>query len=398
MASITFGLSGNHSARAKYPAACALPLVKLLTKESVMAKIIKNCIDRDLPVDSMIEAMQKAIEENPANTPTLSARSVQPGVIPQPPLALAAITGKLWKPGRTLRVRFLDGDPVVQTRLQPFAHVWSQYANITFVFGNDPDAEIRISFLQPGSWSYIGTDALTIPKNQPTMNYGWLTKATADDEYSRVVTHEFGHSIGCIHEHQNPVADIPWDKPKVYQYYQGPPNNWTKEQVDVNLFQRYSADITQFSAFDRNSIMLYPVPNDLTIGDFEVGWNKMLSQTDEQFIATLYPFAPKPQNELTIDAPSISASIGQFGEIDTYTFVVKNAGKYRMETEGKTDVFMSLFGPSDNTKAIAQDDDSGGRLQARIIIALQPGTYTLRIRHFSAKRTGDYKIGVYTAQ
>ncbi len=360
-------------------------------------KTIKSCIDRDLPVDAMFDAMHKAIEENSANTPTLSTRSVQPGVFPMPPLALAAITGKLWKPGRTLRVRFLDGDPVIQTRLQPFAHIWSQYADIKFTFGNDPAAEIRISFLQPGSWSYIGTDALTIPKDQPTMNYGWLTKATADDEYSRVVTHEFGHAIGCIHEHQNPSTDIPWDKPKVYKYYQGPPNNWSKDQVDINLFQRYSADITQFSAFDRSSIMLYPVPNDLTIGDYEVGWNKVLSPTDEQFIGTLYPLAPKPQNELTIDAPSTAASIGQFGEVDTYTFVVKKAGPYRMETEGSTDVVMSLFGPNDSTKALAQDDDSGGRAQARIVIALQPGTYTLRIRHFSNKRTGDYKLGVHTA-
>ncbi len=363
-----------------------------------MVKIIQSCIDRDLPVDSMIEAMHKAIEENSANAPTFSSRSVQPGVIPLPPLALAAVTGKLWKPGRTLRVRFLDGDPVVQMRLQPFAHIWSQYANIKFEFGNDPAAEIRISFLQPGSWSYIGTDALTIPKNQPTMNYGWLTQATENDEYSRVVTHEFGHSIGCIHEHQNPAADIPWDKPKVYAYYQGPPNNWNKDQVDTNLFERYSADITQFSAFDRDSIMLYPIPNDLTIGDFEVGWNKVLSATDEQFIATLYPLDTKPQSELTLDAPSITASIGQFGEIDTYTFAVKNAGQYRMETEGSTDVAMSLFGPNDNTKAIAQDDDSGGRLQARIVTALQPGLYTLRIRHFNNQRTGDYKIGVYTAK
>lgn len=31
------------------------------------------------------------------------------------PAALAALTGKLWQPGRTLRVTFLDGAPEVQT-------------------------------------------------------------------------------------------------------------------------------------------------------------------------------------------------------------------------------------------------------------------------------------------
>jgi len=362
-----------------------------------MPDIIKTCIDRDISVDSMIDAMREAIAENPANAAIAPTRGLQPGGEPLPPLALAALTGKLWKPGRTLHVRFLDGDPVIQTRLQPFAHIWSQFADIKFTFGNDPDAEIRVSFAQPGSWSYIGTDALTIPKDQPTMNYGWLTQATADDEYSRVVTHEFGHAIGCIHEHQNPSADIPWDKPKVYTYYKGPPNNWTQDQVDANLFQRYSADITQFSQFDTQSIMLYPVPKDFTIGGFEVGWNKVLSATDKQFIGTLYPLNTTPQNQLIIDAPSIGAAIGQAGEVDSYTFVVKTAGQYRMETEGYTDLVMSLFGPADATKAITQDDDSGGRLQPRIIATLQPGVYTLGVRHFSATSTGSYKIGVYTA-
>ncbi|MEZ4614045.1 MAG: hypothetical protein R2867_00825 [Caldilineaceae bacterium] len=116
-----------------------------------------------------------------------------PGAFIDSPVALAALTGKLWSPGRTLRVRFLDGEAAIWQRVEPFAHQWSDYANIKFAFGNDPDAEIRISFLQPGSWSYIGTDALSIPKDQPTMNFGWLKQATPNDEYSCVVTHEFGH-------------------------------------------------------------------------------------------------------------------------------------------------------------------------------------------------------------
>jgi hypothetical protein len=291
---------------------------------------------------------------------------------------------------------FLDGDPVVQQRVQPFAHLWEQYANIKFEFGDDPNAEIRISFKQSGSWSYLGTDALTIPKNQPTMNYGWLRQSTDDEEYSRVVVHEFGHSLGCIHEHQNPSTDIPWDKEAVYKYYQGPPNNWTKAQVDVNLFTRYSADITQFSQFDRESIMLYPVPNDLTIGDFEVGWNTKLSAQDKAFIATLYPFAPKLENELKLDGPPVEASIGQFGETDSYNFAVSKEGNYRLETEGTSDVVMSLFGPDNPATFVAMDDDSGAGFNSRIKTSLKPGVYTVRIRHYSPRRTGNYKIGLYS--
>jgi hypothetical protein len=356
---------------------------------------IKACIDRSIPDELLLESMRRAIAENPANAPAINPRLLPQGVIPEPSGAyLAAITGKLWQPGRKLRVRFLDGDPRVHERIPPFAHQWSEHANITFEFGNDPDAEIRISFQNTGSWSYIGTDALVIPKSQPTMNFGWLTPATSNDEYQRVVTHEFGHALGCIHEHQNPSTNIPWDREAVYRYYQGPPNYWTREQVDVNLFTRYEADITQFSAFDPKSIMLYPIPNEFTIGDFEVGWNKTLSKIDKQFVSTLYPAMRKATTVLTVDEPPMDAVIGEFGEVDTYTFVVNERGTYRIETEGPTDTVMSLFGPDSETRPLASDNDSGIDRNARIIINLRPGSYTVRVRHFSPQKTGGYRISV----
>ncbi len=47
---------------------------------------------------------------------------------------------------------------------------------------------------------------------------GWLEPDTPNDEYRRVVLHEFGHALGGIHEHQSPASGvIPWDKPKVYE-------------------------------------------------------------------------------------------------------------------------------------------------------------------------------------
>ena len=89
---------------------------------------------------------------------------------------------------------------------------FDDFANVQFAFDDRADAQIRISFLQDGSWSYIGKDALQIPAKDPTMNYGWLKADTEDEEYSRVVLHEFGHSLGAIHEHQSPGVTIPWDK------------------------------------------------------------------------------------------------------------------------------------------------------------------------------------------
>ena len=308
-------------------------------------KEIQTCIDRSLPKTWGDRAYAQACKKTRLN--------VRPKG--------AVVRKKLWKPGRVLRVRYLDGDPAVQRRVEPFAHQWSQFANIKFVFGADPDAEIRISFLGTGSWSYIGTDALGIPKNQPTMNFGWLKPDTAESEYSRVVVHEFGHALGFIHEHQNPVGEIPWDKPKVYAYYAGPPNRWSKQQTDVNLFQRYSAAETNFTAFDTKSIMLYPIPNDFTIGDFEVGWNTKLSDMDKEFVAITYPGAPKPAVEIPVGGGPVTAAIGVPGEEDTFAFAIAQGGKYQVETLGKNDLVMVLAGPDNPDKVIATDDDSWGR-------------------------------------
>jgi hypothetical protein len=343
----------------------------------------------------MHEAMRQAVAENPHNAPTYPSHVVLPGVMPDMPrIFLAAITGKLWRPGRTLRVAFLDGDSRVQQRIVRHAQTWSQFANLHFEFTNDPQAELRISFLQPGSWSYIGTDALVIPVSQPTMNFGWLTQASPEEEYARVVNHEFGHAIGCIHEHQNPAADIPWDHEAVYAFYQGAPNYWTREQVDINLFTRYSGDMTQFSEFDPHSIMLYPIPNEFTIGDFEVGWNSSLSSSDKHFASILYPFAAPLTSTLQVNGLPIEAEIGSHGEVDTYTFQITEVGLYRIATQGQIDVVMSLFGPNDDTRFISEDDDSGDGFNAALQLRLRPGLYTVRVRHYSKYRTGLYSIAL----
>jgi hypothetical protein len=112
------------------------------------------------------------------NSAAYKAGSAQPGLdlpktcldMPTRSNRLAGLRKKFWPVGRTLQVRFLDGDPSVQAKVEEVAHEWSEYANLHFEFGDANDAEIRISFTQSGSWSYLGTDALTIAHNAPTMN------------------------------------------------------------------------------------------------------------------------------------------------------------------------------------------------------------------------------------
>ena len=74
---------------------------------------------------------------------------------------MALYTGKRWKPGRKLGIRFLDGSKTQRSLTEHFATMWLQYANIGMKFGSDPKAEVRVSFqADPGSWSAVGTDCL----------------------------------------------------------------------------------------------------------------------------------------------------------------------------------------------------------------------------------------------
>lgn len=209
---------------------------------------------------------------------------------------LALLRAKRWPAQqRVLHVRFLDGDATLQLRISHIAQAWCEYANIRLVFDGHADAVIRIGFTPGASWSYIGTDARDpiIAPDEPTMNFGWLTPSTPIDEVQRVVLHEFGHALGLVHEHQSPAAEIPWNREAVYAYYAGPPNNWTRADVDRNIFQRYRRRETNFSAFDPDSIMLYPIPPEFTDGHFEIGWNNSLSEGDRAAIGSFYPF-PAP--------------------------------------------------------------------------------------------------------
>ena len=360
---------------------------KTTTPEAKSLRDIRMCIDRRLPREKIAAAEEAALEERPDNLRVVPTGQAGPGRA-----RMAVVIGSEWKPGSTLHVKFLEGDPVVKKKVEMIAHGWEDHANVRFVFDDRADAQIRITFKDDGSWSYIGKDATQIPARNATMNYGWLAPDTDDDEYSRVVLHEFGHALGAIHEHQAPGVTIPWDKQAVYAYYalQG----WSKDDTDQNVLLPYSPEGMAFSMFDRKSIMLYAVDNRLTIGDWEVGWNCELSDMDKSFIRSRYPVEDKPIAELGVGATPVDAGIGTAGEVDWYRFVIDQAGRYVIRTAGKTDVVMSLHGPGSRAPLLAFDDDSGVGLNAKIQRRLDPGTYFVQVRHYGRTGVGKYQVSV----
>jgi hypothetical protein len=302
---------------------------------------------------------------------------------------------KLWENGRTLRVKFLDGDPSVQEKVQAIAKEWEAIANIKFQFVESGSTEIRVSFAEKGfSWSTVGTDALTVGANESTVNFGWLEPNTDLREYQRVVRHEFGHALGMIHEHQNPAAlgTIPWDKPRVYEYYAQ--QGWSQADVDFNIFQVYSEDSTNHTSFDPTSIMEYAIPDSLTVGSYAIGWNTEFSAMDREFMRRQYPMNGPSVTELSVGAAQLAADIAVAGEVDTYHVAIPSAATYIMTTEGSTDTVLTVHGPNDPGAVLTWDDDHGKGANARIVRKLQPGEYWLTVRHKRPDAVGAYSIGV----
>lgn len=224
---------------------------------------MKCCIDKELPFQ-------------------LTSRSTTAVTFPD----------KYWKNGQTLRVKFMQGTETQKQFVMETLRDWMNVVNLKFVKVNDGESEIRVTFDQnDGAWSYIGTDALSIPSNEATLNLGWVDK--------EVVLHEFGHAIGMGHEHQNPKGGIKWNEANVIKDLSRPPNSWDLVTIRHNVLDKYNANQTNGTEVDLKSIMMYPFPASWTLDGYSTPTNSELSAIDKQFMASVYPktttVEPEPQ-------------------------------------------------------------------------------------------------------
>jgi len=299
-----------------------------------------------------------------------------------------------WVNGSEIKIRFLEGTQQQIDMVKQIAPEWTQYANLSFAFTDDPSAQIRVSFdANDGAWSYIGTDNMSIPKNVATLNLGWQDEG--------VILHEFGHMIGLAHEHSSPMGGIVWNEEEVIRDLQGPPNFWDIPTIRFNVFQKYSVDQIFGTQFDPDSIMLYAFPDDWTKNMGATHENQQLSTMDKDFVRSsiMYPGAASPNDKavkLEI-GKSVSATLGTHDEEDLYRFEVPQRGRFVIETTGSTDVVIALFGPDDPTRLIARDDDGGAGVNARIVALLDQGAYFVQVRHYWPDGTGAYGISARSA-
>ncbi|KAH9995884.1 hypothetical protein BJV74DRAFT_298763 [Russula compacta] len=208
-------------------------------------------------------------------------------------LKLAVHNNFKWPNGRTITVCFLNGSPYLQCRVMDIANEWTHHANIKFRFVQGPNAEVRIKFTYPGgpSYSQLGTYSLSVPPYQETMALG-IADNSPENLIRGTVLHEFGHVLGCVHEHMQPNFPFTWREQVVIAAHGG---YCSERMVRDNILNRYTHHQVQASSsFDPDSIMLYYFPPEWTREGHGTQANSNLSQKDKEFISRMYPFPSGP--------------------------------------------------------------------------------------------------------
>lgn len=263
-----------------------------MTKNMELTSEPRLCIPRSLPAALREQAAHLAIEINPE----INAPFGMPHGHEQQDGKLAAVAQRYWgRAGIQLTVGFLDSPPAeLRARILSHMNAWSKTANVHFVESQtDPQVRIaRASGVAGGYWSYLGTDILVIPKDQPTMNLEGFTMATPESEFCRVVRHEAGHTLGFPHEHLRSELVARLSPEKVLKYYMDS-QGWSAEEVRFQVLTPIQeSSLIGSPSCDADSIMCYQIPGDLTRDEKPIIGGKDLSHMDYEIVAKLYP---KPQ-------------------------------------------------------------------------------------------------------
>lgn len=253
------------------------------------------CTPRQLPSHLVIPAAQLAARVNPLNHPhgPTIARALRDG--PIGPQRIAVLVDRKWPAsGVRLTVGFLDGpQPALRRRILGHMNAWAKSANVSFVETRS-DPQVRVARASTpvelsGYWSYLGTDVLSIPRHEPTMNLEAFTMETPESEFHRVVRHETGHTLGFPHEHMRRELVQRIDPAKAIAYFSRT-QGWTPDEVKAQVLTPIEeSSLLGTPHADPQSIMCYQIPGSLTKDGRPIVGGKDIDRRDYAFAASIYP-------------------------------------------------------------------------------------------------------------
>ncbi|MCY2987475.1 MAG: M12 family metallopeptidase [Planctomycetota bacterium] len=352
-------------------------------------------------------APRQALHSPAATAAAPRDRKQMPASAPARMAASSKWTDNDLKRSGTLRIGFLQVEKALMTRIMDIALEWTQYANINFTQVNDSDAEILVACRAgAGHWSYVGRDKPAYP-GQQTMNLE-ITLASLANQYDRgVVLHEFGHALGCIHEHQNPgKGGMEFDAAKTIDYFRRN-FGWDEGKTQFNVLKRYATnELLRFSDFDIKSIMLYSYSAEITKNHLGTPVNSVLSETDINFISQLYqgrykvepkkdpPVPPDSEPRLLKLGEPMPGAITPKVPANQFALEIATEEAYTLQTEGATQVSLKLFAP-DNTAVTLEPGKvltTKDLVNQKVVRNFATGKYRVEVCHRLEGGVGEYSI------
>ena len=249
------------------------------------------CLPKRLPRDLWVKAARTAAAINPLNHPPVNRLMMINKSFKPSPQSIAVLTTKFWgNQGIKLTVGFMDNpSSSVRKRILENMNAWNKTANVQFV-ATSTDPQVRIARTpNDGHWSYLGTDILTIPRNEPTMNLDSFTMNTPDSEYVRVVRHETGHTLGCPHEHMRRALVKLIDPQKAIKFF-GRTQGWTPDMVRRQVLTPLEeGSLLGTTESDPKSIMCYQIPGLITRNGKPILGGADIDDLDYEFMGRIYP-------------------------------------------------------------------------------------------------------------
>ena len=113
-----------------------------------------------------------------------------------------------------------------------------------------------------------------------------------------LVLHEFGHALGMHHEMKNPNIKLTWNQSVLLKQYGN-----KLQFVNSQILEKLPAKDVTATAFDKNSVMIYPLPASTNAEGIAMGGVNKYTDLDRQWLETTYgkPSQPPPP----ISSPSV---------------------------------------------------------------------------------------------